>query len=484
MPHWIAPTLATVADTATTTVLTVALTAASPSPTVIANGSQEGVSPAKVGRWIDRGGTPRTIEIGHDPASGNGGWMSTGGLLIDAMRALELSAIRLPPAAKIGAEAWNGLATGALLHGFRLAQGRAAARAEEAVLTLVLDPADQALADRVTQATTPINRARAWVEQPANLLTPHVFAQEATEALTAAGATTRTLDRAALQALGAGGLLAVGRASSNPECLFVAEWRGARERDGWDAVLVGKGVTFDAGGLNLKVRPVIEKMKFDMGGGAAVLGAFEAAVTRRAKANLAVVVPMTENMIGSDGYRPGDVIRMLSGQTVEVINTDAEGRIVLADGITYAIREYDPRHLVDVATLTGMITGVLHEEFAGLYASDDTLAAALTAAGEGCGEALWRMPLSKRQDYLVDSPVADVANMGAGGLLGLGMGSPAAGAKFIERFTGGRSWAHIDIAGTAWASRRTDRTGAGATGFGVALLDAWIGALEHPLRPE
>lgn len=455
MTHWIAPQFAPHAADAVRLVLTA-----------------EGTP--KPGRWTERTGPPRTLVLGHDPTS----WLATGGHLIEAMRALDLGMVQLPNAAEIGADAWKDVATGALLHGFRLAQGRAIARPEEAGLTLVFDPADKALADHVAQATTPINRARAWVEQPANLLTPKVFAQEATEALTAAGATTRTLDRAALQALGAGGLLAVGRASGNPECLFVAEWRGAPERDGWDAVLVGKGVTFDAGGLNLKVRPVIEKMKFDMGGAAAVLGAFEAAVTRRAKANFAVVVPMTENMIGSDGYRPGDVIRMLSGQTVEVINTDAEGRIVLADGVTYAIREYDPRHLVDVATLTGMITGVLHEEFAGLYASDDTLAAALTQAGEGCGEALWRMPLTKRQDYLVDSPIADVANMGAPGALGLGIGSPAAGAKFIERFTGGRSWAHIDIAGTAWASRRTDRSGAGATGFGVALLDAWIAGLE------
>jgi leucyl aminopeptidase len=215
-----------------------------------------------------------------------------------------------------------------------------------------------------------------------------------------------------------------------------------------------------------------------MGGAAAVLGAVEQVASRKAKANIAVVVPMVENSIGSNGYRPGDVIRMLSGQTAEIQNTDAEGRVVVADGVTYGIREYDPRHIVDVATLTGMITGVLHEEYAGLYASDDMLASALADAGEQAGERLWRMPLTPRQDYLVDSTVADVSNLGAPGIFGVGGGSPAAGAKFIERFAKGRSWAHVDIAGTAVVTRRAQRSGPGATGFGVALLDRWIATLE------
>ncbi|MBY8824928.1 leucyl aminopeptidase family protein [Sphingomonas colocasiae] len=478
-----------------------AMTAASPS-LVLAQGEGDtlsiapGVDPgiavalrgagwaAKPGRWFDwiGAGGARALVLGHDTAPQMLDWLSLGGHLVAAMRASRIADLRLPAASafgpKDGAHGLEMLLTGALLHGFSLDHGRRDPSPDAMPLRLVIDAADQPAADRAIRTASPVNRARAWVEQPANLLTPMVFAQEAAAALTACGAETRILDRAELERRGFGGVLAVGQASRNAPCVLIAEWRGAPARAGWDAVMVGKGVTFDSGGLNLKTRPIIEKMKFDMGGAAAVLGAFEAAVTRAAAANVAVVVPMAENAIGSNGYRPGDVIRMLSGQTVEVLNTDAEGRLILADGVTHAIADYDPRHIVDVATLTGMITGVLHEEYGGIYASDDGLADALLAAGVETGELLWRLPLTSRQDYLVDSQVADVANLGAPGLMGLGVGSPAAGAKFVERFARGRSWAHIDIAGTVWATRRTERSGVGATGFGVALLDRWIAAVE------
>jgi leucyl aminopeptidase len=312
-------------------------------------------------------------------------------------------------------------------------------------------------------------------------LTPTVFADEAQIALEAAGLSVRILGLNELRAIGADALLAVASGSHEEPRLLVAEWRGDTSRVEWDAALVGKGVTYDSGGLNLKTRPVIEKMKFDMGGAAAVLGAAEALALRKAKANVVVVVPMTENSVGSAGYRPGDVIGSLGGLTIEVINTDAEGRLILADGISYALKHYDPGYIVDVATLTGMITGILHEEYAGLYCSDDQLADGLSNAARSVGEALWRLPLSSGQDYLVESQVADVANLGAAGFLGLGGGSPTAGAKFIQRFTDGRPWAHIDIAGTAWATRRTSRSGLGATGFGVATLDRWVANFESQL---
>lgn len=427
--------------------------------------------------WIGEGGE-RLLVLGHAGKEDVLEWLSLGGHLVEAMRALRIGTLHFPGADAIGAEALEGLVLGALLHGFKLDQGRQTPPEDELALRLVVRDEDQPLVDRATAVARPINRARAWTEQPANLLIPSTFAREASEALTACGATVRIIDTAALEEMGAGGLLAVGQGSDNGPCMFVAEWRGAPDRENWDAVLVGKGITFDSGGLNLKAAPIIVKMKLDMGGAAAVLGAFERAASREAKVNIAVVVPMAENSIGSNGYRPGDVIRMLSGQTAEIQNTDAEGRVVLADGVTYGIREYDPRHIVDVATLTGMITGVLHEEYAGLYASDDGLAQSLVDAGEQVGEALWRMPLTSRQDYLVDSTVADVSNLGAPGLFGVGGGSPAAGAKFIERFAKERRWAHIDIAGTAWITRRAQRSGPGASGFGVALLDRWIATLE------
>lgn len=194
---------------------------------------------------------------------------------------------------------------------------------------------------------------------------------------------------------------------------------------------------------------------------------------RKAPVNIVAVVPMCENNIDGKSYRPGDVITSLAGLTIDVQDTDAEGRIVLADGVTYAIREYDPGVIVDVATLTGAIMGVLHEDFAGLFTSDDALAASLTGAGAATRELLWRLPLVASMAYLVESPVADVSNLGAPGWFGVGGGSPVAGAKFIEKFAEGRRWAHLDIAGTGWASRRSSRCGPGATGFGVALLDRW-----------
>lgn len=438
---------------------------------------------ARNGAWLDLVGddeTRRVIIIGHGaPGESAPCWLDAGGYLVDAMRALRIESVRLPKSSETGDQGeLCSLLLGALLHGYRLDQGRSERVGGFYPRTLVIDDADRKHASEALRRANAINRARAWVEQPANLLTPAVFAAEAATALEACGATTRSLDVSELEQLGAGALLAVAQASAHEPRLFVAEWRGAPERSGWDAALVGKGITFDAGGLNIKSRPVIEKMKFDMGGAAAVLGAMELAVSRQARVNLVAVVPMAENVIGGGGMRPGDVIRSLSGLTVEVLNTDAEGRLVLADGITYAIDNYAPATVVDVATLTGLMTGVLHEEFAGLYASNDDLADALICAGTATHELLWRMPLTKAQDYLVESAVADVANLGAPGFLGVGIGSPAAGAKFIERFTRGTPWAHIDIAGPAWATRRTARSQPGATGFGVALLDEWLAGLE------
>lgn len=431
---------------------------------------------AKPGRWLDLVGEAgeRLIVIG---VAGDGDvdrWRSAGGHVVDAIRALQLKAARLPAAAELGiGDALADLVEGVLLHGYRLDQGRRDPVPGQFASTLLIAGEDGGLVDRARRRADPVNRARAWVEQPANLLTPAVFADEAEAALAPLGVTVRQLGPAELEALGAGGILAVAAGSANEPRLTIAEWPGAPDRQGWDAAFVGKGLTFDAGGLNLKPRPGIAKMKFDMGGGAAVLGAIERLALRKAPVNIVAIVPMCENNIDGKSYRPGDVITSLSGLTIDVQDTDAEGRIVLADGVTYAITEYDPGVIVDVATLTGMIMGVLHEDFAGLFTSDDALAASLTEAGAAVHEPLWRLPLVASMDYLVESPVADVSNLGAPGWFGMGTGSPVAGAKFIEKFAKDRRWAHLDIAGTGWASRRSSRCGPGATGFGVALLDRW-----------
>jgi leucyl aminopeptidase len=431
---------------------------------------------AKPGRWLDLIGEAgeRLIVVAVGAEAGVDRWRSAGGHVVDAIRALQLKAARLPAAAELGiGDASADLLEGVLLHGFRLDQGRRDPVPGQFASTLLIAEEDSKFADEARRRADPVNRARAWVEQPANLLTPAVFADEAEAALAPLGVTVRQLGPAELEALGAGGILAVAAGSENEPRLTIAEWRGAPDRDGWDAAFVGKGLTFDAGGLNLKPRPGIAKMKFDMGGGAAVLGAIERLALRKAPVNIVAIVPMCENNIDGKSYRPGDVITSLAGLTIDVQDTDAEGRIVLADGVTYAIREYDPGVIIDVATLTGMIMGVLHEDFAGLFTSDDALAASLTDAGAATHEPLWRLPLVASMDYLVESPVADVSNLGAPGWFGMGTGSPVAGAKFIEKFAKDRRWAHLDIAGTGWASRRSSRCGPGATGFGVALLDRW-----------
>jgi leucyl aminopeptidase len=430
----------------------------------------------KAGQWLDLAGDPRTLVLGVDATAGGQSWIEAGGWLFDAMTALRLDSVRLP--AFEDRTALEDFLLGAVLHSFQLEQNRAKPRPGFRPARLILsEGAADAVAGALLRAEA-INQARAWVEQPANKLNPKTFAEES-RSLEAHGVWVRVIETAELEALGANLLVGVGRGAEHGARLVVAEWRGDPDRAGWDAVLVGKGLTFDGGGVNIKSRPVIEKMKFDMGGAAAVLGALKLAASRKARCNVAVVVPMAENAIDALAYRPGDVITSLSGLTVEVVNTDAEGRLVLADALTFAIDAYAPAYVVDVATLTGAITAVLHEEFAGYYASDDGLSAALQQASAATGEQLWRLPLVASQDYLVDSDVADVCNFGFGGFLGTGGGSPAAGAKFLQRFVGEARWAHIDIAGTAWASRRNALTGKGATGFGVRLLDQWLASLEQ-----
>lgn len=434
---------------------------------------------AKAGHWLDLAVGPsqqRVVVVAVDPGAG---WTSAGGHVIEAMRALCIESVRVPASSELGSEdVLTQLLMGMILHSFRLERQRQDEAGKPTAEAVLIDPSDSELGARAAASAVPLSRAKAWVEQPANLLTPTVFAEEAAAALNASGATARIFDREELKRLGLVALLAVAGGSHNPPCLFVAEWRGAPERAGWDVALIGKGLTFDGGGLNLKQRPTIEKMKFDMGGGAAVIAATELAAIRGARCNVVTVVPMTENSIGPDSYRPGDVIGSLSGLTIDVQNTDAEGRIVLADAITYARNTYQPATVIDVATLTGAVLSVLHEEFAGLFTPDDELAKDLIEAGERSDERLWRLPISPRQDYLVESPVADVMNVGAPGFLGVGLFSTTAGAKFIERFAKGVRWAHLDIAGTAWATRRAPRAGPGATGFGAALIDEWLRTLE------
>ncbi|HEY0913685.1 MAG TPA: leucyl aminopeptidase [Solimonas sp.] len=403
-------------------------------------------------------------------------WEAAGAAAFEALRALriESAALAVAPKAKDPQAAMNAFALGATLASYRCTAFRSSPpKGHFAPKSLQL-PADLWKGtERARRLGESVNWSRALVDAPANLMTPQGFVAAAKEDLKAPGLRIQVLDRKMLEKLGAGGLLAVGRGSEHPPCMLILEWSGKRSKE-IDLGLVGKGLTFDGGGLNLKPYPGISKMKFDMAGAAAVAGAMRALAKRKAPLNVVAAIPLCENVIDGTAYRPGDVITSLSGLTIEVDNTDAEGRIVLADAMSYLIDTFQPQRLVDVATLTGSIMASLHEEHAGLFSSDEALATELSASGTDSGERLWRMPLTRHYDYTVESEIADVRNIGSPGMFGASAGSAIAAAKFLEKFAGGTRWAHLDIAGTAWASRPVIGIPKGPTGFGVRLIDAFV----------
>jgi leucyl aminopeptidase len=249
-------------------------------------------------------------------------------------------------------------------------------------------------------------------------------------------------------------------------------WRGGSAKKGRPLALVGKGVTFDTGGISLKPGPGMDEMKGDMGGAAAVAGAMKAIASRKAKANVVGVVALVENMPGHNAQRPGDIVTTMSGQTIEVLNTDAEGRLILADAVWYAQDKFNPTTLIDLATLTGAVIIALGNEHAGLYANDEELAQAITSAGQIEGEPVWRMPLGAAYDKLIDTPNADMKN-----IAGKPVAGSIVGAQFIKRFIkDGVHWAHLDIAGVAWKSGPYEDplSPVWATGYGVRLLNRLI----------
>ena len=282
-----------------------------------------------------------------------------------------------------------------------------------------------------------------------------------------------------MKRLGMGALLGVGQGSARESKLVVMRWaglpKGRAPRKGPGAkadqpvCFVGKGVTFDTGGISLKPSSGMEDMKYDMGGSGVVIGLMKALAGRRARVNAVGVVALAENMPGANAQRPSDVVTSMSGQTIEVLNTDAEGRLVLADALYYANDRFKPRFIVDLATLTGAIIVALGNEYAGLFADNDKLAEQLTEAGGKVGERLWRMPLGDEYDKLLRSDIADMKNISGG----RGGGSITA-AQFLKRFVGRTPWAHLDIAGVTWAKKDMALAPKGATAFGVRLLDRLI----------
>ncbi len=310
---------------------------------------------------------------------------------------------------------------------------------------------------------------RDLVSEPANILYPETFAQRC-KALTKLGVKIKVLGEAEMKKLGMGSLLGVGQGSVRDSKIVAMEWMGGKKTDA-PICFVGKGVTFDTGGISLKPPKGMEDMKWDMGGAGAVTGAMAAIAGRKAKANVIGVIGLVENMPDGNAQRPGDVVTSMSGQTIEVLNTDAEGRLVLADAIWWTQETYKPDVVIDLATLTGAIIVSLAHEFGGMFTADDKLAKQLNEAGASTGDKLWRMPLTKSHYDMIKSEIADMQNIG-----GLGAGSSTA-AAFIGRFIkDGVSWAHLDIAGMAWNPKDKPTCPKGGSGYGVRLLDEYVRA--------
>ena len=313
--------------------------------------------------------------------------------------------------------------------------------------------------------------ARDLAATPGQDLTPEDLGRRAKEIGRATGAQVRVLGVPELERLGMNGLLAVGRGSPHAPRLIVMErGPGAHGAGAKPVVVIGKGVTFDTGGISIKPRENMHKMKYDMSGSAAVLGLFHALGTLDLPFPVVGIVPTAENMPDGRAFKPGDVLRMMDGTTVEVTNTDAEGRLLLGDALSYAKRHYTPQAVVDLATLTGAISIALGPLAAGVFSDDDALADALLAAGETSGERLWRMPVWDEYLGFMRSDTADLVNSGPR------EGGSCLAAAFLKHFARGMPWAHLDIAGTAWSQAPRGVHAAGVTGFGVRLLLEWLRA--------
>jgi leucyl aminopeptidase len=378
----------------------------------------------------------------------------------------------LPDAPAEPAAAAAQFALGAWLRAYRFDQYKSKKKDEDkegpADIRLAVADADsaRALVDASRHTAEAVALARTLVNEPANVLSPVEFARRASE-LMKLGVEVEILDEKAMSELGMRALLGVGQGSENESRLVILRWNGGAP-DAAPVAFVGKGVVFDTGGISIKPAASMEDMKGDMAGAAAVTGALHAVAARKAKANVIGVLGLVENMPDGKAQRPGDIVKSMSGQTIEVINTDAEGRLVLADALTYVIEKHKPAAIVDLATLTGAILVALGQEYGGLFSNNDELAERLTKAGVETGEKLWRFPMGPAYDKLIDSKFADMKNTG-----GRHAGSITA-AQFLQRFVGKTPWAHLDIAGTGMGSPSSDINQSWGSGWGVRLLDRLV----------
>jgi leucyl aminopeptidase len=308
--------------------------------------------------------------------------------------------------------------------------------------------------------------ARDLVNEPPNVLYPSEFARRVS-ALSKLGVAVEVLDVAAMRKLGMGALLGVGQGAAHEPKLVVMRWNGGKR--GADPVaFIGKGVCFDSGGLSIKPAQNMEDMKGDMAGAACVVGLMHALAARKAKVNAVGAIGLVENMPDGKAQRPGDIVKTMSGQTIEIINTDAEGRLVLADVLHYVNKRFKPKLMINLATLTGAVIVALGQQYAGLFSNDDRLAERLGKAGEATGERVWRMPLGAEYDKLIESKFADMKNTGGR------WGGAITAAQLLQRFVDKTPWAHLDIAGTGMGSPQSDINTSWASGWGVRLLEQLV----------
>ena len=389
--------------------------------------------------------------------------------------AAEATIVAELPGGAMDAEQAADLAQGARLRAYVFDRYKTKRKDEDkapAKRTVTIAVGDAAAVRRAYATREAINggvlMARDLVNEPANVLYPEEFARRVT-ALKKDGIDVEVLDIKAMKKLGMNALLGVGQGSARESRVVVMRWKGGKKGEA-PVAFIGKGVCFDTGGISIKAAASMEDMKGDMAGAACVAGLMQALAARKAKVNAVGLVGLVENMPDGNAQRPGDIVTSMSGQTIEIINTDAEGRLVLADVVWYAAQRFKPKFMIDLATLTGAIIVALGQEYAGMFVNNDELAARLTQAGEETGEKVWRMPLAAEYDKMIDSKFADMKNTG-----GSRWGGAITAAQFIKRFVDDTiPWAHLDIAGTGFDSRQNDINKSWGSGWGVRLLDRLV----------
>lgn len=421
----------------------------------------------------------RLVAIGAGKVSGldDYAWLKLGGTIAASLRkAAEVAVVLDVPGATIAGSQAASVAAGILLRAYAFDKyktkkdkddGKNEPKKPVKVTIHTADPAaaKKAFADEVA-VIDGVLLARDLVNEPANALGPVEFAARAKE-LEALGVKVEILAEKEMKKLGMGSLLGVAQGSPRGARMAVMQWNGGKAKDA-PVAFVGKGVTFDTGGNSMKPASGMEDMKGDMGGAAAVTGLMHALAARKAKTNVVGIIGLVENAVDGHAQRPGDIVTSMSGQTIEVLNTDAEGRLVLADALWYCNDRFQPKFMVNLATLTGAIMVALGQHHAGLFSNNDELSEKLTAAGQATQERLWRMPLGPEYDKLIDSKNADMKNIGGR------YGGAIIAAQFLQRFVKETPWAHLDIAGTAMGSPPSEINQSWGSGFGVRLLDRLV----------